>query len=219
VQGGLMLLVFAWNLALLGALLTIAVVTVVSLILEHRLDLARGYRLLSLAVLILVPGYLASYSPGFVIASWMADMSSHLESHLPLLHSFDAGAFAGFMALLLGFLLLGNETNIAIRAVFHYCRLEPHGPKSWSEEAGHETIDQPAYNAGRVIGILERWLMFLVVLWSGDVSALAFIIAAKGIARMKQLEDRAFAEYMLVGTLMSALSALVVGFWLRGLWP
>lgn len=37
---------------------------------------------------------------------------------------------------------------------------------------------------------------------------LAFILAAKGLARMKQLEDRPFAEYMLIGTLISALSAI-----------
>ena len=70
---------------------------------------------------------------------------------------------------------------------------------------------------GWVIGILERWLMFIVVVATDDLSALAFIIAAKGLARMKQLDDKQFAEYMLVGTLLSALSAVLVGFWVKQL--
>jgi hypothetical protein len=64
---------------------------------------------------------------------------------------------------------------------------------------------------------LERWLMFIVVVATDDLSALAFIIAAKGLARMKQLDDKQFAEYMLVGTLLSALSAVLVGFWVKRL--
>ncbi len=219
VQGGLLLLAFGWNLALAGAVLTVIAVTLMAAVFERHVDLARGYRLLSLAALILIPGYLASFGPGFAVAPWVLAVGEHLVAHLPLLHGLDATVVKALMVLLLGILLLANETNIGIRAVFHHCRLEPHGPKSWTEQAGQESIDQPAYNAGRVIGILERWLMFLVVLWSDDLSALAFIIAAKGIARMKQLEDRAFAEYMLVGTLLSALSALIVGFLLREVWP
>lgn len=41
--------------------------------------------------------------------------------------------------------------------------------------------------------------------------------ALLGLARLKQLEDRDFAEYMLVGTLLSALSAVLVGFWIAGM--
>jgi hypothetical protein len=114
---------------------------------------------------------------------------------------------------LLGLLLLSNETNIGIRAAFHHLKLEP----MQRQDAG--AVDRKEYNAGRVIGILERWLMFLVVVATNDLSALAFIIAAKGLARMKQLEDRQFAEYMLVGTLLSAVSAVLIGFWVKALLP
>jgi hypothetical protein len=60
-------------------------------------------------------------------------------------------------------------------------------------------------------------MMFLVVILTNDLSAPAFIIAAKGLARMKQLEDRQFAEYMLIGTLLSAVSAVLIGFGIKGL--
>ena len=52
--------------------------------------------------------------------------------------------------------------------------------------------------------------MFLVVLFGNNWSALGFIIAAKGLARFDKLKNQTFAEYMLIGTLMSALFAIVV---------
>jgi hypothetical protein len=80
-------------------------------------------------------------------------------------------------------------------------------------DASVHGIDRQEYNTGRVIGILERWLMYLVVLSTNNLSAIAFIIAAKGLARMKQLDDKTFAEYMLIGTLLSMLSAVLMGSW------
>jgi hypothetical protein len=44
---------------------------------------------------------------------------------------------------------------------------------------------------------------------SGQVGAIGFVIAAKSLARFKQLEDKDFAERYLLGTLLSVLIALV----------
>jgi len=49
----------------------------------------------------------------------------------------------------------------------------------------------------------------------GDYAAVGWIIAAKSLARFKQLEDREFAEYFLVGTLASFLLAVLVGVGMR----
>jgi hypothetical protein len=49
----------------------------------------------------------------------------------------------------------------------------------------------------------------------GDYAAVGWIIAAKSLARFKQLEDREFAEYFLVGTLASFLLAVLVGVGIR----
>ncbi|MEM8996543.1 MAG: hypothetical protein AAGF23_17280 [Acidobacteriota bacterium] len=69
----------------------------------------------------------------------------------------------------------------------------------------HGQID---FNAGRMIGNLERILIFGMAL-SGHVTAIGFVLAAKSIARFKNLEaDQRFAEYYLLGTLASALIAL-----------
>ncbi|HOD90893.1 MAG TPA: DUF3307 domain-containing protein, partial [Thermotogota bacterium] len=42
-----------------------------------------------------------------------------------------------------------------------------------------------------------------------------FILTAKSLARFKQLNDRDFAEYYLIGTLFSVLIALCGGFIFR----
>jgi hypothetical protein len=62
---------------------------------------------------------------------------------------------------------------------------------------------------GRCIGSLERLIM-LALLALGQYGSIAIVFTAKSIARFKQLEDRAFAEYYLFGTLLSAASAVGV---------
>src|SRR5437667_3465277 len=69
---------------------------------------------------------------------------------------------------------------------------------------------------GRAVGSLERALALTMVLL-GDYAAVGWIIAAKSLARFKQLEDREFAEYFLVGTLASFLLAVLVGVGIRTL--
>lgn len=63
---------------------------------------------------------------------------------------------------------------------------------------------------GRTIGRLERGLIFVLVL-SGSLSAVGFLVAAKSIFRFGDLRghpERATAEYILIGTLASFLWAL-----------
>lgn len=55
---------------------------------------------------------------------------------------------------------------------------------------------------GATIGALERLLVVAFIL-TGAEAAIGFVIAAKTIARFKQLDDRGFAEYYLLGTLAS----------------
>ena len=58
--------------------------------------------------------------------------------------------------------------------------------------------------------MLERVSIFTLVL-GGQFTALAFVLTAKTMARFKALEDRDFAEYFLVGTLLSVVLAGAVG--------
>jgi hypothetical protein len=43
-------------------------------------------------------------------------------------------------------------------------------------------------------------------------AAIGFIITVKGVARFKDFEERTFAEYVLIGTLLSALFSIVVAY-------
>ena len=67
-------------------------------------------------------------------------------------------------------------------------------------------IGAPA-RIGATIGALERLLIVALIL-SGAEAAVGFVIAAKTIARFKQLDDRGFAEYYLLGTLASVSVAV-----------
>lgn len=100
----------------------------------------------------------------------------------------------------------------------HALDLEPpnKGNESTSNTSTDIDIDHKEYNAGRIIGILERWLMCLVVVFTGNLNTIGLIIAAKGLARMKQIEqDKQFAEYVLVGTFLSTLMAVVIAYWVK----
>lgn len=63
---------------------------------------------------------------------------------------------------------------------------------------------------GATIGVLERLLIVTFVL-TGSTAAIGFVVAAKTLARFRQLDDRDFAEYYLLGTLASVAVALGSG--------
>ncbi|MGH7558740.1 MAG: DUF3307 domain-containing protein [Gemmatimonadota bacterium] len=63
---------------------------------------------------------------------------------------------------------------------------------------------------GRTIGILERLILLTLVI-IGQWGALGFVIAAKSIARFKDLDKRDFSERYLIGTLTSVAVAIASG--------
>lgn len=74
---------------------------------------------------------------------------------------------------------------------------------------------------GRTIGVLERALVFLLVL-AGQPEGIGFLIAAKSILRFGAVgHDRHASEYVIVGTLASVGWALTVALAVQALlaWP
>lgn len=71
-----------------------------------------------------------------------------------------------------------------------------------------ENDENEVVGVGAWIGMLEREVIFLLGLL-GQFSAIGFVLTAKSVARYKQLENKAFAEKYLIGTLLSAFIALV----------
>jgi len=80
---------------------------------------------------------------------------------------------------------------------------------------GNSTTDIQVRH-GRLIGYLER-IIIIAAVSAGNFEALGFLIAAKGLIRAKEFDDRAFAEYFLVGSLCSVLVALVAGTMIRAI--
>ena len=74
--------------------------------------------------------------------------------------------------------------------------------------AGGRVASPPPARVGATIGVLERLLIVTFVL-VGAESAIGLVVAAKTIARFRQLDDRDFAEYYLLGTLASVSVAIV----------
>jgi hypothetical protein len=62
--------------------------------------------------------------------------------------------------------------------------------------------------SGSLIGSLERIVMMMLLI-AGQWIGLTIVIAAKSIARFKQLEDKKFSEYYLIGTLFSIIFVIV----------
>lgn len=75
-------------------------------------------------------------------------------------------------------------------------------------------LPTPKHSAGRWIGAFERLIMALgIIIHSWEI--LAAVIALKTVARFKEMDERNFAEYFLVGSLFSILwTMLVTSAWL-----
>ncbi len=64
-------------------------------------------------------------------------------------------------------------------------------------------------NGGRLIGQLERALIFLLIL-IGQPGGIGFLVAAKSILRFEEAKKQPLAEYVLIGTLLSFTLAIAV---------
>lgn len=99
---------------------------------------------------------------------------------------------------ILFFLLLLRPVNIALHELFY-----AYQPKT-------EGMQHTQPGAGAIIGSMERILVALCFIVN-QYALIGLVITAKSIARFKRIsEDQEFAEYYLIGTLFSILSAMVL---------
>ncbi|MDO4331566.1 MAG: DUF3307 domain-containing protein [Eubacteriales bacterium] len=108
---------------------------------------------------------------------------------------FDAETIGRWM---LSILLIHIPANIFIQKF-----LSEYRPKTDSE------IIKADNKAGRKIGTVERLIM-LIFLSKDQFAALGFVLTAKSIARYDKIaKDEKFAEYYLLGTLVSTLYVII----------
>lgn len=102
----------------------------------------------------------------------------------------------------LALLLIGKPSNILIGKllmVYKVCQ---------SDEDTIKKEIEP--NPGELIGILER-IMILLLISLNQYSAIALVLAAKSIARYDKIsKDKNFAEYYLLGTLLSICIVIII---------
>lgn len=107
-------------------------------------------------------------------------------------------AFASWSAALL---IIHKPANIAISKL-----LMIYKPANLNDEENKDN------NAGRFIGTVER-ILILIFISIEQFSAIGLVLTAKSIARYDRIsKEKDFAEYYLLGTLLSVVVVIVVSF-------
>lgn len=156
---------------------------------------------------------------------WYAASEKWIVGSTHSLHSWMTGHFLMIAAILATYLFMVDGGTRLVRGVLgKFPGLLQRAQESMKqEESGKRTPmskDQGLIekrekeNAGEWIGILERIITLSFVL-TGSYTAIAFALTAKSIARFKELENKDFAEYYLLGTSTSVATALLAGMILK----
>ena len=74
---------------------------------------------------------------------------------------------------------------------------------------GKDVLPEGLPNAGRLIGLLERGIIFILILF-GQPASIGFLIAAKSVLRFDTRREQHVSEYVIVGTLASFGWAMAV---------
>lgn len=170
--------------------------------LEKRKDKLNRNRIFTLSANILAIGLLASPLFDLRFATWSPAVNEWFIDIFLMEESFVNWQY--FHTMLFGLLMILNESNIAIRYTLEKLNLAP-------LSNDHEEIDERQFRTGRVIGFLERIFVFLFILLN-QYTAIGFIIAAKGIVRYPDFGKKSFNEYILIGTLLSVLFAILFAY-------
>ena len=108
--------------------------------------------------------------------------------------------------LLCALLLIHKPANITISKLIKQFK-----PKD-EEDQQKNAQAVNALKAGGFIGTLERIIM-LIFLYLNQYSAIGLVLTAKSIARYEKIaKEKDFAEYYLLGTLLSTLVAIIASF-------
>ena len=140
------------------------------------------------------------------LASFLADQAAHLATIFAvaaLTPTLYAGGLWADLAWLPGAMTLAAGLIIAAPAGGHAVALLV---KPLAEAA---TEGLP--NGGRLIGLLERGIIYLLIV-VGQPAGIGFLIAAKSVLRFEATkEDQGAGEYVIIGTLASFGWAMVTG--------
>ncbi len=184
----------------------------------HRLEKGHnpttGFRLLSLVVQLVLLSVFFSPWIGISFNSALLSSLAGLDRYSVFVTLLEKISRPGATIVTMGSLLVSNEANHLLRFLLAGLRV---GPQAGAADSTAMTAaDRREYNTGRVIGILERIIIYVAVL-TDQIAAIGLVLAVKGLARFKEMDHRPFAEYVLVGTLLSLLLAVFVALLVKSL--
>lgn len=137
------------------------------------------------------------------IAFWWVQSNNQINELNAIDYFFSVAGVSEsiFIKWVFALLVIHKPTNIAIqKLLLIYKPISSIGDK--------ESIN----NAGRFIGTVERIIM-LIFLSIEQYSAIGLVLTAKSIARYDKIsKEKNFAEYYLLGTLISTVSVIIVSF-------
>lgn len=144
----------------------------------------------------------------FIVAGYFG-LSMHPGGFLQLVYNrFGIPRTNNCITYALIYLTMLQPTAVTVKKVLIYISSRESGDK------GSEATSQ--YNAGYIIGILERIIIATLVL-QNQLSAIGLVLAAKSLARFNQLNDKSFAEKYLVGSLTSIAASIIATLVLKGM--
>ncbi len=132
------------------------------------------------------------------VAYWQSKNNIIINEWKIISDFFDTTGLSGFSVVswLLALLLIHKPANIAIQKL-----LAIYKPVSDEGELN---------KAGRLIGTIERVIM-LIFLSINQYSAIGLVLTAKSIARYDKIsKEKDFAEYYLLGTLLSTVIVIII---------
>jgi len=145
---------------------------------------------------------------------FFADQLAHLvilvllANYFQPLHFQELEKHPYFYPHILCLTIITFPTSIALQIFF----------SRWQLPSG---LGESLHGAGVYIGYIERLLIYVAVV-THNWNIVGFLLAAKSVIRFGDLnkaDDRKFAEYVLIGTLISMTSAILCGLgflWLTG---
>ncbi len=201
----IMLLLFRFSISLLILSVLFIFLNISVYFIERKIKNLNASRLLTFVIFFVIVAIFTSNGGGIDFNASILDFFKGIKDNFFIFAQFGNVNWFAVNVIFAAVLYLLNESNYLIRYFFEIFSLAP--LQNQGEEAAE--LDSREYNAGRIIGMLERILIFLFLI-ENQYAAIGFILAAKGFTRFKELEDRRFAEYVLIGTFLSALSAILV---------
>jgi hypothetical protein len=174
-------------------------------------------RIISFIFIILISSFVFGIFPDRIIFNDLsASIIKKIIKNNAIFIEYSSQAIKKGIIYIFGILALINEINHIIRYILKLIGTEPqhHQSSDNLEEFETDTTDQQELYRGKIIGVIERILFFFIVV-TNHYGSIGFILIAKGFTRYKKLNDKSFAEYVLIGTLLSASLSILWAYYIK----